>query len=379
MEMSPGELLEKLLAVMTQSGASDLHLATERAPRLRVQGKLRPCPGFVEPFNATTVCGLATKLIGEDPDVGLRESGSADGSLSSDDGGRFRFNVYQRAPGLAIALRQLEDSFRSLEELGLPAQLNRWCELNDGLILVAGPTGSGKSTTLATLIDTINRERETHIITIEDPIEYVHLSRKSIVDQRQVGVHAPDFQSALVASLRQDPDVILVGEIRDRNTIRTALTAAETGHLVFATVHAPDCAGALQRLISVFPADEQNGILRQLALNLRGVLAQHLIPADGPAAAPEQDFSNGRRSRILLTEVMQVTPAVANLVANARFNQIQSFMESGGSDGMQTLEANIISWIQTRYLTEHQALRWTHRPVLLKERLQRQKRTPLKR
>ncbi|MEM9015964.1 MAG: type IV pilus twitching motility protein PilT, partial [Verrucomicrobiota bacterium] len=242
----------------------------------------------------------------------------------------------------------------------------------EGLVLVAGPTGSGKSTTLATLIDHINRHRPVHVITIEDPVEYLHVSDRALVDQRQVGTHARDFQAALVSSLRQDPDVILVGEIRERETIKTAITAAETGHLVFATVHAPDCAGAIQRIVSTFPADEQPGVLRQLSMNLRGVLTQHLIPADGPACAERHDFTSGSRTRVLLSEILQVTPAVANQIAKAQFMHIPSAMETGSRHDMQTLEESLLRWIQSRHLLLATALAHTRNPKVLEQRFARE-------
>lgn len=357
-------LTDMLLAV-SRAGASDLHLAPGRPPFLRVDGGLRPLPGAESsPLSEADLEARVLELCqhaGAPPEL---PRASLDGALRAPDGARFRFHAYRRAPGFAIALRRLEDRFRSLPELGLSEALARWGDLGDGLLLVAGPTGSGKSTTLATLIDLINQRRACHIITIEDPIEYVHGDQKSLVDQRQVGLHTGGFQEALVASLRQDPDVILVGEIRERDTIRIALTAAETGHLVFTTVHAPDCAGALQRLVSVFPADEQPGVLRQLALNLRGILAQHLVPADG--------HGRRQRPRILLSEILQVTSAAANLIANGKFNQMQTCMETGSGEGMQTLEENLIQWIQGGFLTEAVAMTHTRRPAYLKQRLQRQ-------
>jgi len=241
---------------------------------------------------------------------------------------------------MSIALRRLEDRFRPLEELGLPQSLYSLCDLRDGLVIICGPTGSGKSTTLATLLDRINRTRAGHIVTIEDPIEYIHRPAKGLVNQRQVGLDAPSFHDALVASLRQDPDVVLVGEVRDIETIRAAIIAAETGHLVFTTLHAGDCVGAIERLVSVFPEGEQEGVRRQCALALRAVVAQHLLP---PADA------DGGRTRVAASEVLQVTPAVANLIAAGHTSQIYSLMESGQAVGMQTLEQDLARlWVGGR-------------------------------
>ncbi len=371
MAVNPAPSLDGLLDALVASAGSDLHLAPGRVACLRVQGNLRPCPGFPAVLSERAVESLAAELMPGNPADLLAATGSCDGAFSFRDGARFRYNVYRRSPGLAIAVRRLEETFRPLSELGLRDGLYQWCDLLDGLVLVAGPTGSGKSTTLATLIDRINRTRQTHIISIEDPIEYLHASSRSLVDQRQIGIDAPDFQTALVAALRQDPDVILVGEVRERETIRTALAAAETGHLVFTTVHAPDCVGALRRIVSVFPADEQPGILLRLAMNLRGVLAQHLVPADGPAATPDHDFSAGRRARVLLSEVLQNTPAVAHLVVGGKFQQIASCMETGAASGMQTLEENLLGWVKSRHLTPATALACTRHPGLLRQRLAR--------
>jgi twitching motility protein PilT len=255
-----------------------------------------------------------------------------DGAVSGPNNTRFRFNLFRRQGELAVALRRLEDTFQTLAELGLPQSLDALCNLRDGLVILGGPTGAGKSTTLATLLDRINRERACHIVTIEDPIEYIHRPQKALVNQRQVGLDAPSFNDALVASLRQDPDVILVGEVRELATIRTAITASETGHLVFTTVHAGDCVGVIERMISVFPAEEQDGMRRQLGLVLRAVVAQHLLPSIG---------AEGRAKRVVASEILTVTPAVANLIATAKSSQIYSSMESGQSQGMQTLEQDL--------------------------------------
>ncbi|MEO0795715.1 MAG: PilT/PilU family type 4a pilus ATPase [Verrucomicrobiota bacterium] len=364
-------LLNEMLQALVEHDASDLHLAPDHSPLFRIDGRLRTEEPFLARLNSNQLQSIASQLIGDNVSDAIPPSGSIDGAMSLGADKRFRYNVYNRLPGIAIAIRRLESRFRSLEELGLPQTLTNWCDLSDGLILVAGPTGSGKSTTLATLIDQINRTRSTHIITIEDPVEYLHLSQKSRIDQRQVGTHTPDFHSALISSLRQDPDVILVGEIRERETIRTALTAAETGHLVFATVHAPDCAGAIQRISSAFPADEQSGVLRQLSMNLRGVLTQHLVPSDGPVTTRPQP-NLGKRPRVALSEVLQVTPAAANLIARGQFHNLYSFMETGAKHGMQTLEECLLQWVRTGFLQRSTALACTRNPRILEQRMARE-------
>lgn len=358
-ELSAEERLEALLRATVETGASDLHLATGLPPYLRIEGSLAPQPGAAT-LDAEVLAALADVLTASHGRSELARKGTADGAWSSV-GARFRFNVARRQGGLSIALRRLEDRFRSLEELGLPPELHELTELQDGLVVVAGPTGSGKSTTLATLIDRINRERAAHVITIEDPIEYLHRSQKALVNQCQVGLDVDSFDAALVAALRQDPDVILVGEVRELNTIRTAITAAETGHLVLTTVHAGDCVSAIERLIAVFPESEQQGIRRQLGFVLRAVIAQHLVPADGVAS------EGARRQRVLVSEVLRVNSAVANLVALGKPNQIYSVMETGAAAGNRTLESELARLWQEGRLSERTAIGLARSPQTVRD------------
>lgn len=356
--------LATLLAQCVELDASDLHLAAEHPPYFRIHGILEPRPE--PPLTAEALAALAeTMTLDRDPSS-LDRTGSIDGALSAADGTRFRFNVFRRQGTLSLAIRRLEDAFRSLLDLGLPAELYELCSLPDGLVVVAGPTGAGKSTTLATLLDRINQTRKCHIVTIEDPIEYVHRSQQALVNQRQVGSDTASFNDALVASLRQDPDVILVGEVRDLGTIRTAITAAETGHLVFTTVHAGDCVGVIERLVSVFPADEQLGIRRQLSLVLRCIIAQHLIVADGPASEASRP---NRRPRVVASEVLRSNTATANLISTAKSQQIYSVMETGGKEGMQTLEQDLARLVLQGHLTEATAVTMARSPNLVLGRL----------
>ncbi len=332
----PPPLLSTLFERCETLGASDIHVGAFETPRLRIQGDLTPAEGFPS-LSPAEIDALAIALVrttlppetrsDEAALARLHAAGAVDGSISSPAGHRYRFSVFRAGGQSAAALRRLEDRFQSLEELGLPARLADFTECPHGLVVVTGPTGSGKSTTLATLIDRINRTRDGHIITIEDPVEYVHASRRCLVQQRQIGRDATDFNAALVEALRQDPDVILVGEVRDLATIRMAITAAETGHLVFTTLHAGDTVGAVERLVAVFPAEEQESVRRQLALVLRGIFAQHLLP-------PRQ---RGAR-RVACCELLFATPAVAHLIATGRSKQIQSVLELSAGIGMQTLE-----------------------------------------
>jgi twitching motility protein PilT len=356
--------LTDLLAECVRLDASDLHLAPDQPPYFRIHGVLAPREK-ASPLPAARLETFARELLPGLNHEALDRTGSLDGALTAPDGTRFRFNVFRRQGLLGIALRRLEDRFRTLAELGLPESLYALCELPDGLVVVCGPTGAGKSTTLATLIDRINQNRRCHIVTIEDPIEYIHRPVQSLISQRQVGSDARSFNDALVASLRQDPDVILVGEIRDLATIRTAITAAETGHLVFTTVHAGDCVGAVERLVSVFPADEQVGIRRQLALVLRAILAQHLVIADGAARAMPQA---ARRSRVVTSEILMATPAVANLIASAKSSQVYSAMETGAAQGMQTLEHDLARLWVANLISENTALAMARNPGTLRDR-----------
>ena len=364
--MKMSALLENLLAMCEEFQASDLHLSTGLAPRFRIRGALVAAGDF-RPFDAETVdaltmeLGLFTLPLGS-PDgtekirMTLIKDGALDGALTSPSGTRYRFNLYRESDRHAIALRRLDAKFYSFADLGLPKRLPKFCSENDGLVIVTGPTGSGKSTTLATMIDTINHTRDGHIITIEDPIEFVHKTDRCIVNQRQVGRDTRSFNDALIEAMRQDPDVILVGEIRELTTIRTALRAAETGHLVLTTLHAGDCAGAIERLISVFPADEQNSARRQLALVLRGIFAQHLL------ASPDG-------SRHPACELLVNNTACANLIATGRTSQLYSIIETGANLGMRTLDQSLTELFANGLIDMRTALTLSKNPELLKGRL----------
>lgn len=357
--------LAALLQECVRLDASDLHLAPGQPPTFRVHGDLvaHESVGALARADVDALCAELLQVSGR---RGLDETGSQDGALGTSDGTRYRFNVYKRLGGLSAAIRRLEDRFRTLGELGLPERLYDFCGVADGLFVVAGPTGAGKSTTLAALVDRINQTRRVHVITIEDPIEYIHTPAQSLVDQRQVGSDTSSFNAALVASLREDPDVILVGEVRDLDTIRTAIRAAETGHLVLTTVHAGDTVGAIERLVSVFPAEEQSGIRQQLALVLRAVVAQRLITCDGPRAhTPER----GGRGRVVASEVMVVTPAVAHLVASARGPQLYTALESGGPHGMSTLEQDLARLVVEGHISAASAAAHARSPALVRERV----------
>jgi twitching motility protein PilT len=353
-----------------RAGASDIHLTPGIPPCLRIEGELRSI-AKTSVLTAEQTVAMSAALLSvtgrdgeQDP---MKAKGSVDGAFSAYNGSRFRFNIFRRQGQIALVLRLLEERFRTLGELGFPESLYKLCDLRDGLVVVAGATGAGKSTTLAALIDRINRTRSAHIITIEDPIEYIHKPIRSVVNQRQIGMDAPLFNDALVSSLRQDPDVILVGEIRDLETIRTAIIAAETGHLVFTTLHAGDCVSSLERLVGVFPANEQDGIRRQLSLVLRAVVAQHLLPQ----ALPENERNNplAVRRRVVASEVLMMTPAVANLTAIARTAQIYSSMEAGQMHGMQTLEQDLARLWSSGKISEAVAVATARNVPVLRDRV----------
>jgi twitching motility protein PilT len=359
---------QNLLDACVARDASDLHLAVGQPPLLRVDGRLAVAAG--EPaLSKTEMEAFAGELVGDGQAKILEARGDCDGALTAA-GARFRFNVFKRGGNFSIALRRLEERFRSLRELGLPESLYELCDLPDGLVIVAGPTGAGKSTTLAALIDRINQTHACHIITVEDPIEYVHAPARALVNQRQVGTDCPAFNDALVASLREDPDVILVGEIRELETIRTAITAAETGHLVLTTVHAGDCVGVIERLVSVFQAAEQEGIRRQLSLVLRAVITQQLLVCDGTLSVAT-NAPIGRRARMVASEILVVNSAVANLVATGKSSQIYSAMEIGTAQGMQTLEHDLARLHVGGHISEATALAFAKSPRTLRDRVNR--------
>ena len=360
-------ILESLFAECASLGASDIHLTTNQPPRFRVRGRLSPRPDLMS-FNGEQVdeiameLGLATLPLGcpdgtERVRRTLMQDGSVDGAITAPDGARYRFNLFREANTTAIAMRRLDNTFRSMSELGLPRSIAEFCKQRDGLVIVSGPTGSGKSTTLATLLNGINRTHEGYIITIEDPIEFVHTSERCLVSQRQVGRDAKSFNDALVEAMRQDPDVILVGEIRDLETIRTAIRAAETGHLVFTTLHASDCAGVIERIVAVYPAEEQNTIRHQLALCLRGVVAQRLVPS-----------IDGSR-RWVVPEVLINTSGVANLIATGRTAQISGMIETGGALGMKSIEESLADLLRGGCISEQPAFAMTRNHETLKRRL----------
>jgi len=321
--------LEDMVALSVKHNAADLHLCSGDSPRWRRNGRLEPVPDL-----APLVSGWLERAIERYLDPRLREElaaqGQTDFAFSLASGQRLRASLFRQRQGLSLALRTLGTRCPTLESLRLPLAVPRWLLLEDGLILVTGATGSGKSTTLAAMVDAINRQQAKHIITLEDPIEFIHQSRQSLIQQREIGAHCASFSLGLRAALREDPDVILLGELRDSDTIRQALTAAETGHLVLATLHTRGAAQAIDRLVDVFPAEEKNLVRAQLAGSLKAVMAQKLtIARDG--------------GRIGLFEVLIATPAIANLIRDGKGHQIGALLQTGAQAGMQTFEQSLLA------------------------------------
>lgn len=318
-------MIDKLLKLVIETGSSDLHIACNEPPILRANGELLRTD--FAPFTKAQVEQLCFSFLSEQQADFLKKNKEIDLSYGVEGLGRFRVNIFTDRHGYAAALRTITEKIPTLEQLNLPATTKDIAQLPRGLVLVTGPTGSGKSTTLAAIIDWINTHRGEHILTIEDPIEFVHKSKKSLINQRELGSDTHSFSNALRSALREDPDVILIGEMRDLETISLAVTAAETGHLVFGTLHTSSAATTIDRLIDVFPHEQQTQIRIQLSNSLKAVLSQTLLrKKDG-------------KGRCMAMEIMTVTPAISNLIREGKTSQIYSAIQTGRKEGMQTLEA----------------------------------------
>jgi twitching motility protein PilT len=323
-----------------QNDCSDLHITSHQPPTFRKLGEL-----FIGPFEGTRedYRALILSLLNGFQTEELQLGKDLDFSFEDRNGYRYRVNVYHQQKELAAAIRILRDDIPTLEDLHLPAAITTLSEQPRGIVLVTGPTGSGKSTTLAAMIDYINERRKAHVITIEDPIEYVHRSKNCLVHQRELHRDVPSFSDALRSAMREDPDVILVGEMRDYETISAAVTAAETGHLVFSTLHTTGAAQTLDRIVDVYPSHSQGMIRSQLSGVLRGVITQALIPrAD-------------RSGRIAATEILVGTDAVLNLIREGKYHQLSSTMQSGAASGMHTLAGDLADMVRKGLITETDA------------------------
>jgi len=339
------ELLERVLEL----GASDLHLTAGAKPTVRVHGALRQLEDFPVLMPNETQAMIYSILT-------QRQRERLEGELELDCAhalpgkARFRLNVYYQRDAIGAAFRLIPQEIKPLEELGIPPRVADMARLPRGFVLVTGPTGSGKSTTLASLVDLANRDRADHIMTVEDPIEFLHQHKRCLVNQREVGEDTKSFTSALKHVLRQDPDIILVGELRDLETISIALTAAETGHLVFATLHTQDAPQTVDRVIDVFPTNQQEQVRVMLAGALQGVVCQQLLPtADGSG-------------RVAACEVMVATPAIRNLIRDGKTYQIYSAMQAGGRFGMQTMDQSLATLVQRGVVSHELGLERCHHP-----------------
>ncbi len=345
--------VQDILRVAAEKKSSDIHLAVESPPAFRIHGELVT-------IGSTNLSGedtkqLAFSMMSPEQKQRFADTGEVDFSYSLPGVGRFRVNVFRQRGSVGVVLRIIPFGIPSFESLRLPAVILELAKLHKGLVLVTGPTGSGKSTTLASMLDYINANRRSHIITLEDPIEYLHRHKKSLVNQRELGSDTQSFAAALRAVLRQDPDVILVGELRDLETIATALTAAETGHLVFSTLHTNDATQTVDRIIDVFPSDQQQQIRVLLSAVLQGVVAQQLLAkADGTG-------------RVASIEVLVATAAIRNLIREGKTHQIYTAIQTGARYGMQTMDKSLLDLYGAGLITYDEAERKMLDPEALKK------------
>jgi twitching motility protein PilT len=352
-----GTLLRSLLDAMVGMHASDLHLAPGIPPHVRTVGELRPLQG-APVLRGDEIAAMLQAAVTPSQWQTLLAEGELELTFELPGRARFRAAVFREGAGLAAAIRQIPEDVPALASLGLPPVIERLTELRRGLVLVTGITGSGKSTTLAAMIDHINITRSEHILTVEDPVEFRHRHKRSVVNQRQVGQHTASFAMALRAALRQDPDVILVGEMRDLETIQIALTAAETGHLVLATLHSTDAASTVNRLVDVFPPAQQGQVRAQLAGTLQAVVSQQLVP------------TVDQRRRVVAAEILVATTGVRNLIREEKIHQIPAVLETSARDGMQTMTQALADLVRRGVIAHHVARARCPHPEILDRLLQ---------
>ena len=353
-------IIEELLERLVKDGGSDLHISNALPPVARIDGQLVRYES--KPLTPEDVESLLFPMLSNEQRRRLEQDWELDFSYGIDNVGRFRVNFYKDKGCYAAAFRTISSQAPKLEDLGLPDIVKKTAERPRGLVLVTGPTGSGKSTTLAAMVDYINRTRAEHILTIEDPVEFVHTSKKSIIHQRELGADTRSFANALRAALREDPDIILVGEMRDHETIALALTAAETGHLVFGTLHTSSASQTIDRIIDVFPEGQQQQIRVQLANSLVAVFSQTLLQKLQPDGT--------KKGRVMAQEIMIVTPAIANLIREAKAAQIYSTIQTSQGAGMETLEMSLAKLYKKKLITLEDALARSSRPEELKRQIQ---------
>ncbi|MGQ9661408.1 MAG: type IV pilus twitching motility protein PilT [Kiritimatiellia bacterium] len=348
--------MDDLLQLTVDEGASDLHLAVNSPPQLRIHGRLQPLD--TPPLTTDDTERMMKSITSPEHQQKVRERGGTDFGFSFGDKARFRVSVFKSKGHIGLALRLIPTRLMTLEEIGLPPQVKELLFRPRGLILVTGPTGSGKSTTLASMIDVINRERDCHIITIEDPIEYYHDHKRSIITQREVGVDVPSFSEALWRALRQDPDVILVGEMRNLETMQAAITAAETGHLVFATLHTTGAAPTVDRIVDAFPTDQQEQVRIQLSVGIVAVISQLLlVRADKPG-------------RVAAFEIMISTPSIRALIRDNKTYRITSDIQTGAKYGMITLDSHLLALFQAGQISYEDLITKAQDPEGIVQKLQ---------
>jgi twitching motility protein PilT len=346
-------ILDQMLVALVEAGGSDLHLTVGSPPMIRVDGTLRPLAGYGK-LNPADTGLLARAAVNVDQWETFQRQQEMDFAHSIVGVSRFRGNLYVQRHSCGAVFRAIPHKIKPLDELGMPESVARFAHLPRGLVLVTGPTGSGKTTTLASLLDLANRSRAAHIITIEDPIEFLHPHKRSLVNQREVGSDTATFPTALKHALRQDPDIILVGELRDLETTATALTAAETGHLVLATLHTQSATQTIDRVIDIFPPHQQLQIRAQLAASLQGVVTQALAPrADG-------------KGRAVIAEILTATPAIRSLIREGKSHQIPSFMQAGGNEGMLAFDQHLAERVREGIVSPQTALEICHSQEELK-------------
>ncbi|MBT1072153.1 type IV pilus twitching motility protein PilT [Pelotalea chapellei] len=335
--------IDALFKMMKEQGASDLHLSTGNPPIFRLHGEMVRLQ--FKTLGNDELKAILFEILNEKQKAHFEETKDLDFAYAVEGLARFRGNILMQHRGIAAVFRIIPSKILSADDLGLPEGVRRMTNFKKGLVLVTGPTGSGKSTTLAGMIDLINATRKEHILTLEDPLEFIHENKESLINQRQIGEHTESFSSALRAALREDPDIILVGEMRDLVTIQLAMSAAETGHLVFGTLHTNTAAKTIDRIIDVFPTDQQEQVRAMLSESLKGVVCQQLLKtADG-------------KGRVAALEIMLGTPAIANLIREAKTFQIPSIIQTAKKDGMQLMDQHLLDLLKTKRINPEEAYR----------------------
>lgn len=350
--------LRELLEQMVKMGASDLHLTVGAPPVVRIDGKLERLT--YDFLTSEDTKKLSYSMLNEKQKMKFEQNSELDFSFGIDKLSRFRCNIFMQRGNLAVAIRQIPYEIRTFDDLGLPQVISEFSKLPRGLVLVTGPTGSGKSTTLAAIIDKINKERPVHIITVEDPIEYLHRHKTALINQREVYSDTNSFASALKYALREDPDVVLVGEMRDLETIESALSISETGHLAFATLHTNSASESINRIIDAFPTNQQEQIRVSLSFSLQAIVSQALIPKIGGG-------------RVMALEILVVTPAIRALIRDDKVHQIYSMIQSGQKYGMKTMNQSLVNLFETGKITINDAMNNSHNQQELAEALSKEK------